>query len=396
MRKKWGWFPYDADDYKAAQGWLDAQAAGGWALKRIYFGRFALLEEAETPRHMVDLCLGGELGEANDEAYLQLCDDAGWEPVQTLRGMLLFRAKPGADPAPIHTDEGIEWERFWKKYVLRNTLISTAVTAVALLMLWVIWMAADQVGARSSYAPLPASNGALMMGVGLALSLVYLLWSAGRTAVYWFRCKRAGAVVTLGRRSTMARIVLGRAYSILFVAGWLVLMLEGAGLFGNVVDLSMNILREEETATVEACRAYPVAMADDFGVEWTEAWSRYLDGRRSPLMDYLEYSEMVCGPGERATYQITCERYGCVSEPLARRILAQRKRETERGTGFLWGELPWAEAGLPEFDESYTCRGNAYLLLREGNVVALVGCSQGADLTSAAVRDMLWERLELE
>lgn len=389
MRKKWSWFPYDATDYKAAQGWLDRQAARGWALKHIYFGCLARLEEAEAPRHLADVNVVGDTLDHRNQEYLQLCDDAGWELVQNLRGMFLFRAKPGADPAPVQTDDGIEWERFWKKYVLRGNLVGVTVIAVAFALIRLFYT----LGGRKSIAMLPASNGMLLLGAVLALMVVSLLWSAGHTAVYYFQCRRAGRIVTPGRRSTAVRADLTSLLLPLLLAGHLVVLLESFGVLGVSAELRTDEFHSENTATVEACRPYPVVMGDDLGLDSETALSRYLNVHRSVLMAYLDYSELIPdGPGGLAI--LSGERYECVSEPLARWVLGQRKRETEEGA-FLWGELPWEAAGLPGFDESYVCRDNGYLLLREGKTVALVGCSQGADLTSAAVQDMLWERLGL-
>ena len=33
---KWGFFPFDAMDYKAAQAYLDKKAAQGWVMEHLY------------------------------------------------------------------------------------------------------------------------------------------------------------------------------------------------------------------------------------------------------------------------------------------------------------------------------------------------------------------------
>ena len=111
MGGAWGFFPYEAMDYKAAQACLDRRAAAGWVLKKVHLNVLARFEPCEGRSHFVDLDLRRTLDET-DPDYLQLCADAGWEKVQSLRGMLLFRSRPGTHPAPIQSDPGMEWERF--------------------------------------------------------------------------------------------------------------------------------------------------------------------------------------------------------------------------------------------------------------------------------------------
>ncbi|MBP3520831.1 MAG: DUF2812 domain-containing protein, partial [Oscillospiraceae bacterium] len=98
---KFGFFPYSSLYYKGAQEYLDKKAANGLELRQVYLGCVARFEEAEKPHHFVDL---ESIQEGYDDPmrtykdYFQLCEDAGWELVQELRGMFLFRSKPGTDP----------------------------------------------------------------------------------------------------------------------------------------------------------------------------------------------------------------------------------------------------------------------------------------------------------
>lgn len=159
------------------------------------------------------------------------------------------------------------------------------------------------------------------------------------------------------------------------------------------MDLAWTSFYPEYTATVEACRTYPVVMGEDLGLDSIGSDSRYLDGRRSVLADYLDYSEIVEGPAGSA-HILTTERYDCVFSWLARWTAEVRVKETARGA-FLWGSLQWTEAPELGFDQCWTAGDGAYLLLRQGRVTALVGCT-GLDLTSPEILDMLWIRLKLE
>ena len=79
MGGAWGFFPYEAMDYKAAQACLDRRAAAGWVLKKVHLNVLARFEPCEGRSHFVDLDLRRTLDET-DPDYLQLCADAGWVP----------------------------------------------------------------------------------------------------------------------------------------------------------------------------------------------------------------------------------------------------------------------------------------------------------------------------
>ena len=138
---------------------------------------------------------------------------------------------------------------------------------------------------------------------------------------------------------------------------------------------------DHTTATVETCQKYPVVMAYDLGLPNQEDDYRHLIGRSSPLVDYTDYSELTESESTQGDLcYINTERYDCSFEFLAKWALQQRRRETENN--FIWGALEWEPANDLGFDESYICRNGSYLLFREGNIVALVGCSE-LDLTSS-------------
>lgn len=117
MKYAWGLFPYGTIDYKAAQVWLDTKGAQSLRLAGIHLHCLARFTREEAPvSYFVDVD-GGE-----GEAYLQLCADAGWEHVETVRMMTVFASRPGARPAPVQTDPTLEARRFGRKFVLRNLL----------------------------------------------------------------------------------------------------------------------------------------------------------------------------------------------------------------------------------------------------------------------------------
>lgn len=383
-------------NYKAAQAYLDRKAQKGWMLKHIYLGAIARFEEAESPRHFVDLDLTRSDFDGTDEAYLQLCGDAGWEAVQELRGMLIFRALPGRDPAPIQSDREMEWDRFWKKYARKNLITSALVTLAAVGLLALV-LRLPSSGTGRSLAAGVASNSSLLYLLAFGLALLSLLLSLVGIPLYLFRCRRSGQVETPNRVWAWLQDTPFRLYTPLYLLAACIAMAEIFGA-GKTVDLNWSPMYEGNTATVEACREYPVLLADDLGLIVPSASqynTRYLDGRRGLLADYLSYSELLdYADEEGAFYTLTTERYDCAGIALARWVLDTRREETRKGS-FLWGDLDWEPADLSGFEESYACRDNSYLLLRRGKVVALVGCS-GVDLCEAENFAVVLERLELE
>jgi len=387
MRQSFGFFPYEAMNYKAGQAYLDRKAAQGWELRHIYLGCIARFEEANAPRHFVDLDIRPFLEEEPDQDYIQLCADAGWEHIQTLRGMLLFRAAPGEDPAPIQSDAGIEWERFWRKYARKN-LISSAVVLLLLGGLFaLLWGIAP--GPGRSLAGLVASNAALLYLLSLAAAVVSTLLEFVSFPLYLLRCRRSGQVETPRRAAAWVQDALFRLYKPFYLIAACVALAEILGA-GTTVDLEWY---QEHTAATAVCREYPVVLSEDLGLDFEEDDSRWLEGRRSLLAEVLDWSEVVGSSAEGNHHILTSQRYDCANEPLARWVLDQRRRETEKGA-FLWGELPWEEAPELGFEEGYTCREGSYLLLRQDDIVALVGCT-GLDLTTPENLAVVRERLGL-
>ena len=374
MRQKLGFFPYEAMNYKAGQAYLNRKEAQGWELRKVYLGCVARFEEAEKPRHFVDLDIRQFMDEEPDQDYLQLCADAGWEHIQTLRGMLLFRAAPGLQPAPIQSDAGIEWERFWRKYARKNLISSLVALLVAVGLLALVFGLTP--GPGRSMVTAVSSNSALLYLLAFAVGAVSILFDFVSVPLYLLRCRSSGQVETPGRVRVWIQDTLFRLYKPFYLIAACVALLEIFNGVGTTVDLKWY---SERTATTEACREYPVVMGTDLGLTFEENDSRWLEGHRSLLVEYLEYRE-ITGSSQDGTHHIlTTERYACANESLARWVMEQRRRETENGA-FLWGELPWEATPGLGFEESYTCRDGSYLLIRQNNVVALVGCS-GFNLT---------------
>ncbi|MDD5938932.1 MAG: DUF2812 domain-containing protein [Clostridiales bacterium] len=126
----WKLFSYLLIDRTAAQAKLNDWAREGWVLEHIYLGVFARLRATER-RDLTYFLDWTDPNVREDREYIQLCADAGWEPVQTIDYLNIYASKPGASPAPIQTDPEIEYQRFRKK-VLRRMAISTLMVVVLL------------------------------------------------------------------------------------------------------------------------------------------------------------------------------------------------------------------------------------------------------------------------
>ena len=268
MSVSFGFFPYEAMNYKAAQAYLDRKAEKGLALKHIYLGAIARFEEAESPRHFVDLDLMRSDFDGTDEAYLQLCEDAGWQPIQELRGMLLFRALPGRDPLPIQSDREMEWDRFWKKYARKNLITSALVTLAAVGLLALV-LRLPSSGTGRSLAAGVASNSSLLYLLAFGLALLSLLLSLVGIPLYLFRCRRSGQAEPPNRVWARLQDTPFRLYTPLYLLAACIAMAEIFGA-GKTVDLNWSPMYEGNTATVEACREYPVLLADDLDTETVE------------------------------------------------------------------------------------------------------------------------------
>ena len=379
--KKWGIFPFDAMDYKAAQTYLDKKAEKGWVLDKLYLKWFARFVPAQGRYHCVELDLNTELHVETGDDYLQLCRDAGWEPVANVRRMQIFRSQVGRHPAPIQTDAELEAEKFWKKYVRRSFLTEL----IALLFLvGLIALLSSLSNPTVSVTELLCSNAAVLGTLYLLVTAVLLLRNLYRTVATYLRFCRTGEIAGQKQAGAWAAGLFSAVMKILVIL-WYVLYLTEGLFLGKIVDVAWSHFGNEYTATPELCQSYPVITAADLGLPYSED-SRYLDGRRALLAEKLDYSEIT------HPHILTTERYQCANETVAQWMFDARRAETARGSGFLWGKLEWGETASDYgFDRICFARDNSYLLAMEGDTVILVGASE-IDLTDHM--DTVWERLE--
>ncbi|MBQ3089245.1 MAG: DUF2812 domain-containing protein [Oscillospiraceae bacterium] len=127
-------FPFG--DHEAVRCHLDQLAQKGWALTGragLCFGRFEPTQRKELTYDVVP---------AHPQRSPQLLreqvsryDEAGWEPVDTIWGMDIYRSKPCRLPQPVRQPEDYRQ----RQQLYRNWLVwSAAFLAVTLLALWAL------------------------------------------------------------------------------------------------------------------------------------------------------------------------------------------------------------------------------------------------------------------
>ena len=383
--RKWGFFPFDAMDYKAAQAYLDKKAEQGWVMEHLYLKWFARFVPAEGRYHCVDLDTPHVFDDDLDWNYVEFCEGAGWELVANIRSMLIFRSKSGQHPTPLQTDESIEAERFWKRYLRRN-LIWLLILLFVILPLYVF--AFFRSPGTIPFSEYLCNNTILLVPPFLLLGVICIL----RDLICIIRAarhvRRTGTVPVPKSRSAWVFGLLSFLAVLLLIFGYCVHFVEIFNI-NKTVDVEWSFGSQVYTATPELCQSYPVITAADLGLEYSDD-CRYLDGQRSILVDFLDYSEITDGE-EGSIHILTTERYECISETLANWLFASRRNETSHRHGFLWGELEWGEVTSDHgFDRICFTQDNSYLLALEGDTVILVGATE-MNLTEHL--DTIWERL---
>lgn len=376
-----GFFPYEPLHYKAAQAYLDKKAAKGLELRKIDLGCIARFEKAENPRHFVDLDLEQKQYDAPDRSwkeYFQLCADSGWLYVQTLRGMLLFRAAPGKDPAPIQTDETVEFDRFWKKY--RPRLWKSLLPAIFLALLF--FFLSSYTEDHFCTADLLTTNAGLCFLLYLTASLFLLLAIFVSSRLYLSKCRKVDRIEPTGGSSAAvdAFTLLHRILSLLLTLAFLIPSpFQRRSLQEYLSYHSDPQSGRNDPAILEELADYPVLTIQGLDLPDSFIYSEDVLGNRSLWVQHLRQSEKVSVDGK--LYWLATERYQCATPTVARLLLTLRLRDARNTDSPTWS-TDWEPITLPGFDECYISYTDGhseygYLLFRQGNVVAMAGCFDG-------------------
>lgn len=134
----WKPFAFLAVEHLAAQDFLNAMAAMGWELERIAWGYFAKFRRSQRKDLTYFLDWSDPEKEENED-YLRLCADAGWELALQQRYWNIYASRPGTAPSPIQTDPELEYQRFRKK-VLRRMVLTCGFVLLGLLLAFLfVW-----------------------------------------------------------------------------------------------------------------------------------------------------------------------------------------------------------------------------------------------------------------
>ena len=145
--RKYTLFNFSTGDFKGVEQYLNRQAAKGWRLDKVglLLGRFVRAERDDL-RWCVDLA-DPKREREEEEEYLGLCAEGGWDLAVKTNNMYLFCSRPGLRPAPVQTDPELEKKNYYKYYIkstLLSVLVMAAVLAVQTLLGWAMGGAVGQ------------------------------------------------------------------------------------------------------------------------------------------------------------------------------------------------------------------------------------------------------------
>lgn len=362
MKRKYALFPYQGGgDYKAAQLWLDEMAVRGWVLERVRcFGWLAVFVPAEGRKHFVELDAMNYDDERNME-YQALCREAGWEFVDAVRGMDLFRSLPGADPAPLMTDPAVEAERILE--LSKHAWVGLTLLMALTVFFW--WSLL-----RSGIPDLVALEPSLLLWMAALTAVAVWLIAADLRGKRDLRLLRGGAFRT-PKHPRLVRVMRILYYPLVIVMA-----------FCHQPGPS-----RWDSALPEKMDACPVVRSADLGVEAQIHSCYFLEGS-SPAAARIYLYESLERPDPTDYSQpyprgVSTYRYESGMPGLARwAVHHQMGRE----------EQTWTAAELG-FDGAWVGEGGHALAILQGDTAAVVTCGT-VDLSEHI--DAISKRLELD
>lgn len=395
MKWKVRLFPYENMDYKAAEAWLNRQAAKGWALERVWLSTIALFSstDREDLRYCIDL--HGKWEPTQEDGYFQLCSQAGWDYVAQVRSMSVFASRAVANPVPLQTDRNMEDKLYWRR-AIRPAIFGSLLW---LLVLLAIAAAVGLMGFRyreylAALTPLLCSTSFLCWILGTVFCFLGLLWAIPAGILHWRRWKKAVEEdAPVPASHPVSARLLGHVQRLGGLMVRLYLLFCVVESFASlVVGYSGFDIAERRPEY----REHPLVMAEDVGLDDTKVGYLSDDPVFSPLVQGEKYMEEV--ETENGVDVVWCERYTCLTEWYAKVVthglLGDTARINYRGCGIM--NFRPARLGT---DGGWSAREGSFLLLREGRTVALVGvqCLGGdsPDLTEPEQLQTILERLEM-
>lgn len=108
MKFVFRYFSFSTLDYRTIPLYLKQQAQHGLELHRLVPFLPLALFARRTDAHRSYCCDVQNLTAEQEEEYLALCAEAGWERIDRQGMLYLFRSAPGEHPTPLHTDPELE------------------------------------------------------------------------------------------------------------------------------------------------------------------------------------------------------------------------------------------------------------------------------------------------
>mgnify|MGYP006071309059 CR=1 FL=1 len=397
MRTRWKLrlFPYENMDYKAAEVWLNRQGEKGWALERVWFSALAVFSrsEREDLRYCIDLHKKWDA--TQDDGYFQLCNQAGWDYVAQVRNMAIFSARPVAEAVPLQTDRTMEERLYWRRAILPtllDSLIGLLLLAALVAAIGLVAWGRDSL--LASWSAQLCSTSFLCLLLSAVFCVLELVWAIPSGFLHWRRWKRAveedEPIPAASPLWSRLEGLVGRLGGFLFRLYLLFYFLEAFFLLLVGYSGSDVLDHRPEYQTT------PLVMAEDVG----------LDGE---AVDYLSYKP-VLSPMVRGTryleevdtgeglVMVWCDRYTCATEWYAQLLTSALWKDSARSNYEGHGVLEFQMADLGT-EEGWTARKGSFLLLREGQTVALVGVQDlrgdSPDLTMPEQLQTILTRLDL-
>lgn len=362
--RKTALFAFSAADRREARLWLASMEEQGWELVRVKGRRFpravfAPLERDDL-RYDVDIA-DNFLKDIDRQAeYDQFLSDAGWDRVGQANGLKVYKSKPGFSPAPIQTDPELERKRYWKEAFMPSLVTLLIVLAVAVL----VWFGLNLNGPFHLYYLL-RSNGMIFFWL---VDLLVLALCIGASVWELWKGRRGAETPP-----SPARIRRARLRGAFFSSISLLMPLAPIPMYIGLLQNFSIPAPSDETV-----RSWPVALAEDFGVENASTYG--LVQADSALLHSVLIRSWF--PVDDTSGRLTEERFDCTYSWVADLVVS----------GLLNDEDDYTPAELG-FDESYQ-DGENNLLLRQGNTV--VRLEAPFDLTTGTALAVLRDRLEWE
>lgn len=364
-----------APDAKALEAELNRRARSGWALVWLHLGvaRFERTERSDLS-YCVELRPTPRV-EERDEAYLQLCDDAGWKLQATTKTFYVFASKPGTHPTPLQTDPALDFELHWST-VLRQAQRGALSPLLVMLLLCLFFF--SRVHLWQAFLSMWSLLSGLCLLLLAAGNLVYGLWLSRFRQRYRHYAQSDQSIPT--PKVPAARLRgLGALLTPILILPSLLLPFINTGY--------------SQTSTAENTRrmaSLPVVRAVDLGATEVSG-SNYLMVEGSPFLFHVDGLTFDSGGMVRSEFY-RC-RWPWLAEQVVTSLLADEAQEDHP---HLHPPIVLSPVQLG-FDQAWLYqRENGWqsLLVREGNVVALV---EGyADFTDPEILGLVRTRLRLE